>query len=201
MHNMLYRTRDGRRSVAVRAPGALPEARAHVSPCAMRTMPYIMPYKQVKGFAMTALKPHKAAPRTAAPASRPRAAAQFFPAGLALPLFAGFMNPQGVILAEKVAECFGMSKGQLAETIGFRGEALYKLTRAQAPKTQHRLKEMLEIVSRVADWAGGAAQAMAWYRAQPIAAFGGRTAEALVKDGQADALRDYLDHIATGGFA
>jgi hypothetical protein len=60
---------------------------------------------------------------------------------------------------------------------------------------------MLEIVSRVAGWAGGKEQAMAWYRAQPIAAFGGRTAEALVKDGQASALRDYLDHIALGGFA
>ncbi len=42
---------------------------------------------------------------------------------------------------------------------------------------------------------------MAWYRAQPIAAFGGRTAESLVKTGQASALRDYLDHIAMGGFA
>jgi len=111
------------------------------------------------------------------------------------------MNAQGVILAGKVAESFGMSKGQLAETIGFRNEALYKLARSQAPRTQHRLREMLEIIARVRDWAGGEAQAMAWYRAQPIAAFGGRTAEALVKHGQAGPLRDYLDHIAQGGFA
>ena len=44
-------------------------------------------------------------------------------------------------------------------------------------------------------------QAMAWYRAEPIAAFGGRTAESLVKEGKAAAVRDFLDHIATGGFA
>jgi hypothetical protein len=44
-------------------------------------------------------------------------------------------------------------------------------------------------------------QAMAWYRAQPIPAFGGRTAEALVKEGKASAVRDYLDHVAVGGFA
>ena len=44
---------------------------------------------------------------------------------------------------------------------------------------------MLEIVSRASGWAGGKEQAMAGSRAQPIAAFGGRTAEALVKDGQA----------------
>ncbi len=125
-----------------------------------------------------------------------------FPAGLEpAPLVANLMNHQGFLRVEKVAATFGMSKGQLAETIGLSREALYKLARLEAPKTQSRLKEMLEIVSRVSGWAGGKEQAMAWYRAQPIAAFGGRTAEALVKDGQAGALRDYLDHIALGGFA
>ena len=125
-----------------------------------------------------------------------------FPAGLEpAPLVANLMNHQGFVTVEKVAATFGMSKGQLAETIGLSREALYKLARLEAPKTQSRLKEMLEIVSRVSGWAGGKEQAMAWYRAQPIAAFGGRTAESLVKDGQAGALRDYLDHIALGGFA
>ena len=125
-----------------------------------------------------------------------------FPAGLEpAPLVANLMNHQGFVTVEKVAATFGMSKGQLAETIGLSREALYKLARLEAPKTQSRLKEMLEIVSRVSGWAGGKEQAMAWSRAQPIAAFGGRTAESLVKDGQAGALRDYLDHIALGGFA
>ena len=50
-------------------------------------------------------------------------------------------------------------------------------------------------------WAGGPLQAMAWYRAEPIPAFGGRTAESLVKDGKAAAVRDYLDSVALGGFA
>jgi hypothetical protein len=35
----------------------------------------------------------------------------------------------------------------------------------------------------------------------PSPAFGGRTAEALVKTGDATALRDYVDHLATGGYA
>ena len=50
-------------------------------------------------------------------------------------------------------------------------------------------------------WSGGQTQAMAWYRSQPIAALDGRTAEALVKTGKAGAVRDYLDHLALGGFA
>ncbi|EPE94189.1 hypothetical protein RGCCGE502_30857 (plasmid) [Rhizobium grahamii CCGE 502] len=37
--------------------------------------------------------------------------------------------------------------------------------------------------------------------AQPLPTFGGRIAEALVKDGKAAAVRDDLDHMAVGGFA
>lgn len=94
-----------------------------------------------------------------------------------------------------------MSKGQLADTIGLKRDTLYRVARLEAPKSQARATEMLEIIGRIADWAGGDKQAMAWYRAEPIAAFGGRTAESLVKEGKAAAVRDYLDHVATGGFA
>jgi hypothetical protein len=95
----------------------------------------------------------------------------------------------------------GLSKKQLAESVGLRPEALYKTRRAGATKTLTRLAEMAEILTRVAGWAGGRAQAVAWYRGEPIPAFGDRTAESLVKSGQAAALRDYLDSIALGGFA
>lgn len=120
------------------------------------------------------------------------------PAG---PLILSYMDPAGRIAAERVANGFGMSKSQLAETTGLARETLYRSERIGAPKAQGRLREMLEIISRVSEWAGGKEQAMAWYRAQPLPAFGGRTAEALVKDGQAGAVRDYLDHLALGGFA
>ena len=113
----------------------------------------------------------------------------------------GFVDAAGQIEAAEVAETFGMSIGQLAETVGLPREAVYKSARARAGKTQSRMREMLEIINRVSDWAGGQQQAMAWYRAQPIPAFGGRTAESLVKSGQAGAVRDYLDHLAMGGFA
>lgn len=120
------------------------------------------------------------------------------PAG---PLILSYMDPAGRIAAERVANGFGMSKSQLAETTGLARETLYRSERIGAPKAQGRLREMLEIISRVSEWAGGKEQAMAWYRAQPLPAFGGRTAEVLVKDGQAGAVRDYLDHLALGGFA
>lgn len=112
-----------------------------------------------------------------------------------------FMDSTGRISVDRVADSFGMSKTQLAETVGLARESLYKAARVGTLKTQARVREMLEIISRVSEWAGGKEQAMAWYRAQPIPAFGGRTAEALVKDGKAGAVRDYLDHLAVGGFA
>jgi len=117
------------------------------------------------------------------------------------PLILSYMDRNGKIAIEQVADGFGMSKGQLAQTAGLARETLYRTERSAATKTQGRLREMLEIISRVSDWAGGKEQAMAWYRAQPLPAFGGRTAEALVKGGKAAAVRDYLDHMAFGGFA
>jgi hypothetical protein len=112
-----------------------------------------------------------------------------------------FLDSMGHVSMVRVAKTFGMSIMQLAETIGLKPETIYRSARLAAPKTQTRATEMLEIIGRIADWAGGEKQAMAWYRAEPIAAFGGRTAESLVKEGKASAVRDYLDHVATGGFA
>ena len=116
-------------------------------------------------------------------------------------LVVSYMRQDGKIAAEDVAVGFGMSKTQLAETAGLASDTLYRGERSKTPKTQGRLREMLEIISRISAWAGGPNQAMAWYRSQPIAALDGRTAEALVKDGKAGAVRDYLDHLALGGFA
>jgi len=132
---------------------------------------------------------------------RATSSGQFVRTEMGAPLIAGFIDEGGHVAVQRIAESFGMSKGQLAETVGLGRETFHKSARTNAVKTQSRVREMLEIVSRISTWAGGQNQAMAWYRAQPIAAFGGRTAEALVKSGQAAAVRDYLDHLAMGGFA
>jgi hypothetical protein len=114
---------------------------------------------------------------------------------------ASLMDDGGAVKVGDVAEVFSMSRAQLAETAGLAREVFQKSSRRDGPKAQSRVREMLEIISLVQAWAGGPAQAMAWYRAEPIPAFGGRTAEALVKSGNAAAVRDYVDHLATGGYA
>lgn len=113
----------------------------------------------------------------------------------------GLLDERGAVNVDDVARALSMSKAQLADTAGLAREVLQKASRRDSPKAQGRVREMLEIINLVQGWAGGAAQAMAWYRAEPIPAFGGRTAEALVKSGNATAVRDYVDHLATGGYA
>lgn len=115
--------------------------------------------------------------------------------------FAAGLMDQGIVNLARVADVFRMSKGQLAETMGLGIASVSKAERRAAPKAQARVTEMLEIIGRVRDWAGGEAQAMAWYRSQPIPALDGRTPEALVKAGRAGAVREYLDHLALGGYA
>jgi hypothetical protein len=119
----------------------------------------------------------------------------------AKPFVATLLDSAGVLEVDRVADAFKLTKFQLADILGLSRETLYKQSRAHAPKTQARLRDMLEIIGLVEDWAGGKLQAMAWYRAQSIPAFGGRTAESLVKSGHASAVRDYIDHMAMGGFA
>lgn len=121
--------------------------------------------------------------------------------GLASGFVMHFIGKAGLVDVDRVATAFRMTKGQLAETTGLGTTTISKSARKASPRTQTRVTEMLEIISRVREWAGGEAQAMAWYRSQPIPALDSRTPEALVKSGQAGAVRDYLDQMALGGFA
>ena len=76
-------------------------------------------------------------------------------------LVTAFLDQTGHVVLDRVADHFGTSKAQLADTIGLASETLYRPARLRAPKTQARATEMLEILGRVAAWAGGPRQAMA----------------------------------------
>jgi transcriptional regulator with XRE-family HTH domain len=107
----------------------------------------------------------------------------------------------GEAAADELTAALGISKRELAETAGIPSGNLNRKARANSAQTLNRLQETAEILHRIAPWAGGIKQAFAWYRSEPLPEFGGRTAESLVKSGKAVAVRDYLDHVALGGFA
>ena len=107
----------------------------------------------------------------------------------------GFVAPDGMRQALRIA------KSELAIALGLSRDAVSKTARLKARATQARLRDVAEIINRVLPWAGSPAQAFAWYRAQPLPSFGDRTAEDLVKEGHAEAVKAYLSRIAVGGYA
>ncbi len=107
----------------------------------------------------------------------------------------GFVAPDGLSQALRIA------KGELAIASGLSRDAVSKTARLKGRATQARLRDVAEIINLVLPWAGSPAQAFAWYRAQPLPSFGDRTAEDLVKEGRAEAVKAYLSRIAVGGYA
>ncbi len=107
----------------------------------------------------------------------------------------------GYVITDTLVALLRIDKQELALTVGVSRDALSKSSRLTAPKTQNRLKEQVEILNRILPWTGSLAGAFAWYRSQPIPSFGDKTAEELVKEGRANAVRNYLARINEGGYA
>ena len=107
----------------------------------------------------------------------------------------------GLVAADRLSHILRITRAELALALGLSRDAVSKTARARAPATQSRLRDMVEILNRVRPWAGSPQQAFAWYRSQPLPSFGDQTAEALVKEGRAEAVKRYLDRIAVGGYA
>jgi hypothetical protein len=118
-----------------------------------------------------------------------------------LAFLADTANESGLIAADRLTELLHTTRAELAAALGLSRDSVSKSTRVGSPSTQARLREMVEIINRVRGWAGSPQQAFAWYRSQPLPSFGDQTAEALVKEGRAEAVKRYLDRIAVGGYA
>ena len=107
----------------------------------------------------------------------------------------------GLVAADRLSAVLRITRSELAVAVGVSRDAVAKSSRVVTPATQSRLRDMVEILNRVRTWSGSPQQAFAWYRSQPIASFGDQTAEALVKEGRAEAVKRYLDRITVGGYA
>jgi hypothetical protein len=107
----------------------------------------------------------------------------------------------GLIAADRLSDLLHITRAELATAVGLSRDSVSKSTRVGSPATQARLRDVVEIINRVRSWAGTPQQAFAWYRSQPLHSFGDQTAEALVKEGRAEAVKRHLDRIAVGGYA
>lgn len=111
------------------------------------------------------------------------------------------LGQDGQVQTELFSSRLRITKLQLAAAAGLSKDAVSKAARLGAPATQSRLRDMAEVLNRIRGWAGSPEAAFAWYRSQPIPAFGDLTAEDLVKAGRAEALKRHLSQMAAGGYA
>lgn len=107
----------------------------------------------------------------------------------------------GLFSPALIADELRTHRYELASTLGVKNEALTRMNRIQSKKIQTLLRELLEILCRVEHRTGSLLVAYAWFRGMPIPGFGGMPADRLVREGQIDAVRAYLDEMDDGGYA
>lgn len=111
------------------------------------------------------------------------------------------MTKEGFIEPLALAKIFHTTVEEVSIFTGVALTSLKKRDRAVSAKTQSKLQCVTEIISRITPWAGSEQLAYAWYRNEPIPAFGGLTAENLVVSGKTNKVRQYIEYMTTGGFA
>jgi len=100
-----------------------------------------------------------------------------------------------------VAERLMTSQDEIARTMGLGRDSVARKDRVASPKTQTRLRELVELINRLSPRFGSDLVAYAWLRSEPLPGFGGQTAAGLMQQGKADAVIDYIDAVDAGGFA
>ena len=115
-------------------------------------------------------------------------------------LFQDFVDDQ-VFSPALIAGSLRTTKAEMARTLGLGQDAFSREARVRSPKTQTRLRQMLEILNRIEAQMGSLLAAYAWFRAEPLPGFGGMTPDQLVRQGKADSVHAYLDRVLAGGYA
>lgn len=104
----------------------------------------------------------------------------------------------GFFAPRKIAEVLRTTSEEIARTAGLGKDAVQRKDRALSPKTQQRLREMIEVINKVEPRFGSSLIAYAWYRSEPLSGFSGQTAMQLVRGGRADEVLEYIDAVDAG---
>lgn len=100
-----------------------------------------------------------------------------------------------------LADALRTTQSEVADTLGLTRDAVTRLDRMRGPKTQTRLREMVEVLNRVEPQLGSLLAAYAWFRSEPLPGFGGMTAQHLVRVGKVSHVHAALDRMSSGGYA
>jgi hypothetical protein len=108
------------------------------------------------------------------------------------------LAPQGDFSPRELAARLKTTLDELAGSIGLGRDALARRDRIAAPRTQMRLRQLVEILNRLTPRLGSELVAYAWYRSQVLPGFEGRTCMHLVQEGRAEEVLEYLDAVDAG---
>lgn len=101
----------------------------------------------------------------------------------------------------KLAAALRTSAEEIAASVGLGKDAVQRRSAVQSHKAQRRLRELAEVLNKVAPRFGSELMAYAWYRSEPLPGFDGRTAMQLVQEGRTQQVLDYIDAVDAGVFA
>lgn len=104
----------------------------------------------------------------------------------------------GLFAPRKIAEVLRTTNDEVARTAGLGRDAVQRANRVRSDKTQKRLRELVEILNKVEPRFGSPLMAYAWFRSEPLPGFSGQTAMALLRDGRAGEVLDYIDAVDAG---
>ena len=100
-----------------------------------------------------------------------------------------------------IADELRTSRREIASTLGLSKDAFARTSRIRAPKSQARLRQLLEILNRIEPEMDSPIAAYAWFRSARLPGFGGATPAGLVRDGRGEHVHAHLDRVWAGGYA
>ena len=95
----------------------------------------------------------------------------------------------------RFSKVLGVKTVNLAELNGVHRNTLRN---PSSERLQVRMREMVKVISAVAQLTGDLQKAIYWYRNDPILDYGQRTAAELVAEGHADAVLAYIRDLENG---
>lgn len=107
----------------------------------------------------------------------------------------------GLFAPAKIAVAFRTTSEELARSAGLGRDAVQRKERLRSDKTQRRLREMVEVITKTSPRFGSPLIAYAWYRSEPLPGFSGQTAMQLVQAGRATEVLEYIDAVDAGVYA
>lgn len=99
------------------------------------------------------------------------------------------------ISPSRLSKALGVKVANLAELTGVHRNTLRN---PSSERLQGRMREMVKVISAAAELTGDLQKAIYWYRNEPIADHGHRTAAELVADGEIEAVLAYIRDLESG---